>query len=250
MILPYDQLSRASTPSPPPQALRHFVPLEVDVLGAHHPRVHTAGRPLKHRLSAAQLFAQGAPLSHLTEVNSDKMDGQSRKGSFGGSAVYAHPPASNTSWLTAPSEHGADPYSLDGPTPPDMLAHRHLDLDADDRLSVTVFEGEDEPRLSHEDDRSGGYEDQWRMASNQGRRLSGASGTLASSFVLSAPDGEDGQSSVALSKQAERILASAKRKLDVSAKGSSGSPEMEESLLTRSMCRRWKGICLERAIRS
>lgn len=243
MILPYDgHVSRVSTPSPPPQTMRHFTPQSSDssTLGWNQPEnrhFSLRTRPTSH--------VYGQDEKSLGTVNMDigaKNHG-SRVDTPDGSSAYNEPETYSRPLLRVESKKEGNPYYMDGFLMPGTLGDYHLDPGY--RSSGTVFELDEDLKSVREDGPLGGNRDHDEEDQDHRVRLSSIYDRAESpSGLLLDEEDEDDQSSATLSKQAERILASAKRKLDVSVRQSHANIIM----LIGSLDRKWKGICLEHVI--
>ncbi|KAI9782075.1 MAG: hypothetical protein M1816_002016 [Peltula sp. TS41687] len=110
--------------------------------------------------------------------------------------------------LRVEAKKGGNPFYMDGFLMPGTLGDHHLDPGY--RSSGTVFELDEDVKSVREDDSLRVHDEEGQ---SERARLSSIYDRTGSPSVLPEDD-EDDQSSTNLSMQAERILASAKRKLD------------------------------------
>ncbi|KAI9816415.1 MAG: hypothetical protein M1832_005082 [Thelocarpon impressellum] len=230
MILPYGDYHRASTPSPPPQAMRPPSPPGTQgALSSHPPYVRLSRAPSGRRATSASMtppmeqYDHGSELSDIEEVDTTPTDRRSRElgpGPAGGDQItHIRKPASLASLMQQQGHSKRKYLVLDGGERGDdgSVHSASPSLAASDGLGpVSGFDDDDEtvdgdrtPVLARdaEADADPTSRHTAETAPSDQRSLH------TDSVIMEEADGDD-QTSAALSTRAERILANAKKRLD------------------------------------
>ncbi|KAI9761419.1 MAG: hypothetical protein M4579_001069 [Chaenotheca gracillima] len=235
MILPWEDDSRSSTPSPPPQGMRPAPqpPRGENALHSHPPdNSHFVQSRSRHDVtqrdpSPAGTFGHGRPLSDIQESDIAP-PGRRYEESYRGRRRGQSPPLASSPTLAnapvrqkqqlavldgySPNSGSSDPSPI---TPSNMIPIKLSEIDEENQMSringTTEERGEEKDDQEKNPDEEGdGYDESFAISERLAKDLR----RMSNGTILEDEEENAGQNaSIVLSKRAESILANAKLRL-------------------------------------
>jgi hypothetical protein len=221
MILPYNQgYMRTSTPSPPPESTRPpSPPLAARALNSHPPFAQLARPPTGRRAASPMVtpplesYSAGGLLPDIEEVETTPKAQKPRQEIWRRPDSRSPPLASSPTLEFTPSQHRghySSAFAGSGRRPSNTISV------TSEESSLNSFENFDDAFSVDEDGIFPDDDEELSGSASEGHGYQKPNGVGNGADVNgSYRDERDKLSHVALSRRAERILASAKRRLDV-----------------------------------